>query len=110
MPFTLLFVAAFHLSYLQALLHQTVGYGFQILVVTVSLSAHPFDGFFITPDVEHIVQPKNFFRAASSPRADGSELQGIVSILTSGLPKLDVAPDGKTANDTHANQKRKHFA
>ena len=44
-------------------------------------------------DVKHIIQPKNLFGIASSPRADGTELQRIVRILTSGLPKFDVVTD-----------------
>ena len=83
----------FHLSYLQTLLHQAVRNGFQIFVVTVSLSSYPFDGLFVTVNVEHIIQPKNLFGTASSPRADGTELQRIVRILTSGLPKFDVVTD-----------------
>lgn len=46
----------------------------------------------------------------SSPRASGTELQRIVHILVPGLPKLYVSSDGKTANDTHADQKRKDLA
>lgn len=75
--FVSLFIVV-QLSYFQTLQRQAVGNGFQFLVVPVYLSAYPFDGLFITMNVEYVVQPKSFFGTAFSPWADSSELQGIV--------------------------------
>lgn len=94
--FVSLFIVV-QLSYFWTLLHQTVRNGFQVLVVPVYLSAYPFDGLFITMNVEYVVQPKSFFGTAFSPWADSSELQGIVRILVFGPPKLNVTSDGKAA-------------
>ena len=75
-----------------ALLHQTIRNHFQRSIISVRLLPHPLNGFLVSVDVEHFIQPKNIVSIASTPCADGTELQGIIGVLAVGLPLRDVAP------------------
>ena len=60
-------ILLFDLFYFQFLLHQTVGNSFQFPVISVSLLAQPFNGILVTPDIEHLIQPKDGLCVAVAP-------------------------------------------
>lgn len=63
--FYLYHILLLNLFHFQLFLHQAVGNSFQVTVISISFLAKPINGFLVTPDVEHVIQPRMVF--ASHP-------------------------------------------